>query len=32
MSTFDENGDLVGVDAYGYGAEGGFYPTPWPTK
>ena len=32
MSTFDENGDLVGVDAYGYGAEGGFYSTPWPTK
>lgn len=31
-ATFDKDGVLLGVDALGWNAEGGFYKTNWPTK
>lgn len=31
-AVFDRNGVLLGVDALGWNAEGGFYNTKWPSK
>jgi hypothetical protein len=31
-AVFDKNGVLLGVDALGWNAEGGFYNTKWPSK
>lgn len=31
-AVFDKDGVLLGVDALGWNAEGGFYKTNWPTK
>lgn len=31
LATFDKDGKLLGVEALGWGPEGGFYGTKWPT-